>query len=54
MPAIYLKSYEIRIPKVTQTLNDTDVLTIIYIHVLLFVQKLLLKCFLVCLQVFFF
>lgn len=43
---LYLKPYEIRIPKQTPTLNDTDVLKIISIHVLLLVQKWPIKCFL--------
>lgn len=50
-PALYLRSYEIRIPKATQTLNDVAILKIIYVRVLLFVQKQLMKDFLVCLQV---
>lgn len=36
-PAVHLKSYEIRIPKETAILNDTDILKIIYIHGLVLV-----------------
>lgn len=48
---LYLTSWESRIRKETQTPNDTDRLKIIYVHVLLFVQKQVKKYFLVCLQV---
>ena len=48
--AVYLEPYEIRTTKETQMLSDTDILKIIYSHVLVFVQKQLIKYFPVCLQ----